>query len=272
MITGARKWIDLPAEVVAGGGIMSVATIIDIGENPTPDQAHLLLGAEYQSDACFGDIDAWTEMCTTMEPQCEEPDPAPDPVKTFDNETPELVAGDPFMGQVGVQCRWGQLAEWKAAAERRYDYAERRFVDQNVVTFIETMESTLAGTYDVAQGIGRLEEAIALGYGGPATIIMPLSLVACAAEQNLVYRELDGTLRTINGSKVAGYVRTAFDTEPSTIYATGRITLIRGPKDSFVVPQMIRADGTCLPQRALAERIYVPLIECIALKLEASCP
>jgi len=37
-----------------------------------------------------------------------------------------------------------------------------------------------------------------------------------------------------------------------------------------VAPAVTRPDGSCDPQRALAERMYVPLIECTVVKATAT--
>jgi hypothetical protein len=47
--------------------------------------------------------------------------------------------------------------------------------------------------------------------------------------------------------------------------------MLRSPVNTFSVPQQPRDDGTYAPARALAERIYVPLFECLVAKVEASC-
>jgi hypothetical protein len=85
---------------------------------------------------------------------------------------------------------------------------------------------------------------------------------------------LDGSLTTCQGSLVANVTIPLDDpvvTATETIYVTGQITLLRSPVNTISVPQQPRDDGTYAPARALAERIYVPLFECLVAKVEASC-
>ena len=41
--------------------------------------------------------------------------------------------------------------------------------------------------------------------------------------------------------------------------------------NTISVPQQVFANGTFAPARALAERIYVPLFDCLVAKVEVTC-
>jgi len=55
------------------------------------------------------------------------------------------------------------------------------------------------------------------------------------------------------------------------MFVTGQITVLRGPVMTFSVPAMTDGAGVLHPPRALAERIFVPIFECLVGKLEVTC-
>ena len=84
-----------------------------------------------------------------------------------------------------------------------------------------------------------------------------------------------GLLTTVAGSRVAPLtiaVAVPAVAGPVTMYVTGQITLLRGPVLSVSVPQQVNGNGpTFAPMRALAERVYVPVFDCLAAKVEVTC-
>lgn len=266
VLAGARAEVNVPAPPPVGGGVLSVATVID-----DPD-THALMGAMYLTDACGEMGDFWDEWCTMT----------PTGTKAFD-AGPDVVEGDPFVIYAGVECDLVASEASLTRARNRFAYAERRLVDKAVVTWLEANATALdTVAHPVAQAIGWLEDNAVGLYGGQPTIIMPVAAAGCACGgTGPVMRDpLTGMLSTCNGSKVGTYSYsfqqgTGPAAPPATgasVYITGQITLLRGPLMTFVANPSLKSDGTITnDHRAIAERIYVPLIECFAAKIPATC-
>jgi len=257
MISGTRQWIDLPAPEPLGGGVLSVARVIDA-------DPHSLMGVQAQTDAC-AEIEEWTEFC----------DFTPTGRKSFEGAM-EVVFGDPFVLYAGVACDLQNLADGQARAIRRFNYAEGRGIDAKLYAILAAMADDLAAvTLTVAQGIGAAEAFAATVYGGVPTLLIPRQFIPCACEHGLLRPNLDSTLTTCAGSRVAPI--SAPVTVPVTadaaaeIFVTGQIVLLRGSILSQSVPQQVAANGTYAPARALAERVYVPVFDCLVGKVAVSC-
>lgn len=100
---------------------------------------------------------------------------------------------------------------------------------------LQTAATVITGTYDVVEGLGLLEEAMAGCYGGVPFIHVPRRASAHLAANHLVESE-DGRMYTANGSTVvpgAGYARTGPDGAEAPagqawFYATGAVKIWRG--------------------------------------------
>lgn len=253
---GVYNYVDVPAPDVARGGILRTARVVDVTD------PHDLLGAQYLTDACAGG-QVWEEFCTMN----------PTAAKVFD-EGPDVVQGEPFVVYAGVQCTLQDLDEAKTRARRRLDYSERHQIDLLVQAWLDGEAIDLgAGPYPVHQGVGMLEGYAAALYGGVPTLVLSTGAVACMCGAGCsVITDLTGRLTTCQGTPIANVSLDPNDVgATSTAYVTGQITLLRGPVESISVPQQPKGDGTYEPPRALAERIYVPLIECLAAKVEVTC-
>ncbi|RPJ77440.1 MAG: hypothetical protein EHM24_00060 [Acidobacteria bacterium] len=248
-----------PPELIRGG-VLSVATVVDV-------TGHELLGVEAATDAC-AEAREWDQWCTVTGEE----------EKWFD-ESPEWVSGDPFAVYAGVECDMQTMEEGKARAARRLAYAENRAVDFHVYTMLtagtEIDVIDLGGSVPIPSGIGAAEAWAATVYGGVPTLLIPRLVVECACSCGGLLPKLDGTLTTCAGSDAAPFstpVTIPFDqTSEATMFVTGHITLLRGPVMTFSVPSMVETDGTTHPPRALAERIYVPVFDCLVGKLEVNC-
>jgi hypothetical protein len=256
MITGARTFIDAPPVTPLGGGVLAAARVIST-------TGHALMGAQFLSDACGGPLEEWDEWCENN----------PVARKLFDGSY-ELVEGDPFLVYAGVDCALDGVAEAKTRATNKLTLNEGRNVDTHVLELAEAEANDLGGPFPLNEAIGVAEAYAATVYGGKPTLLIPRLVVPCACGSNLLHTNLDGTLTTCSGSLVApvttpvlGPVTSAV----STIYVTGQITLLQGAISAFSVPSQLHGDGTFAPARALAERIYVPLLDCFVAKVEASC-
>jgi hypothetical protein len=256
MITGARAYIEAPPVNPLRGGVLSVARVV-------PSNGHDLMGAQFLSEACGGELEEWDEWC----------DASPVARKVFDSAY-EVVEGDPFMVYAGTDCFFNSLDEAKARATTKLTLNEHRNVDTHVMALAEVTAVDLGGPFPVSEAIGVAEAYAATVYGGQPTLLIPRLFAPCGCLSGLLKGNLDGSLTTCTGSLVAPV--TTPITEPvvatsATIYVTGQITLLQGPITAISVPSQLHGDGTFAPARALAERIYVPLLDCFVAKVEASC-
>jgi hypothetical protein len=212
----------------------------------------LATGAEYVTDAC-ADAEIIEEFCGT--------DLALEPT-----DEPNLVEGMPFAISASVSCDIDTLERHRARAARILMYDERRLVDaQFEAAALATTTSIGANQTSIVKAVGAAEHFLAGSYGGLGVILAPVHAVTAMCAANIVCRnELDGRLYTCQGTPVAGLaVGAAVNAGVIPIYATGRITLLRGPVNMYDAPSSF--DGTeWLPPRAIAQRIYVPLVECVA--------
>lgn len=187
-------------------------------------------------------------------------------VKTFTQ--PDLVEGAPFAVYAGVDCPAVGMADSESLerARRRLAYVEGRQVDYHVTQHIaaEGLALTDGTLLDVMM---EAEELASTYYGGYATILLSKSMALCARSQELIQDSPGGGFVTVNGTRV-GSVATV---GPENVFLTGQITLIQGPVLDRIVPETVLPDGTCAVRRALAERIYVPLIECLMYAGTATC-
>jgi hypothetical protein len=257
MITGARAWIDLPTPEPLGGGVVSVARVIDTS-------GHELMGVEGQTDAC-ATVEEWTEWCTTT----------PTGRKLFDGPW-DYVFGDPFAVYAGVACDLQKLDEAESRAQARLDLAESRAVDLHVDAQLAADADVvdLGGPFPLNQAIGVAEAFAATVYGGTPTLLVPRVVIPCGAFTQFESSP-GGTLHTVAGSLVAPLttaITVPYVAEPHTMYVTGSVTLLRGPVGSYSVPQQVTDLGPGFaPMRALAERVYVPVFDCLVAKVEVTC-
>jgi hypothetical protein len=260
MMTGARTWVELPAPVPLGGGVLSVANVVDV-----PDGDHRLMGVEALTDACSS-TEIWSEWCTMT----------PTARKIFE-DTQEHVVGDPFVLYAGVSCDLQRLDEGADRAKSRLGYGESRGVDQYVDAFLSDSTDVvdLGGPFDFDQAVGAAEAFAATWYGGQPTLLIPRLFIQCGCSNGALRTNLDGTLTTCAGSKVAPLttaVTVPITITTGTIYVSGSVTVYRGPVKTISVPQQIDDLGpTFAPMRALAERVYVPVFDCLVAKVEVSC-
>ena len=256
MITGARAWVDLPTPEPLGGGVVSVAHVVDTS-------GHELMGVETQSDAC-ATAEEWLEWCTTT----------PTGRKLFEDSL-AYMTGDPFAVYAGVSCDLQQLDEAETRARARLDLAESRSVDLHIDAQLaaDTNVVDLGGPFPVSEAIGVAEAFAATVYGGKPTLLIPRVVIPCGGFDQFESSP-GGNLTTVTGSLVAPLttaVAVPYVSGPATMYVTGSIVLLRGPVNSFSVPQQVLEGGNFAPMRALAERVYVPVFDCLTAKVEVTC-
>lgn len=258
-ITDAKVYKTIEAPIVNQNGYLGNVNVIPVGG------PHDLLGAEYLTNAC-ADGETWAELCYAIEQEfCggAAPTPPAGGYKVF--ATPELVEGSPFAVYDGVDCQLTELEEAQAAANERLSFSEGRQVDINVLAGLAAATDADLGAQTLATGIPLMEDHASKLYGGYAVISMPRSLAVSAYSQRLIENAPDGGLQTVTGTKVVAVTQET-PGGATDMFLTGRITLIQGPVVAKSVPPVTLPDGSCKPQRALAERIYVPLVECLVVK------
>jgi len=138
-------------------------------------------------------------------------------------------------------------------------------LDETNIT-IQTAATTVSGgaavTYDVVEGIGRLEAEIGACYDGVPTLHVPLVLLEAFAANMMLIRD-GNRYRTPAGSIVvfgAGYPGTAPDGSAppvgtTWVYATGAMVIYRG--NLRVIPRDQSIDRAENTVKAIAERTYV---------------
>ena len=263
----AKSYVEVPAPPVRQGGILSVANVI-------PATGHELLGAEYITDACApGHV--WVDLCYNVEQQLCDPQSTPTPpvggYKVFDQ--PSLVEGEPFAVYDGVECGLMSIEEAETRAKARLGYSERRQVDKYMQAWLESSKDLSLTVGSLRDQIMAMEDIAGDLYGGYATLLMPYRMITCGRSQDLVHTAPGGGYETINGTRVGGFaVDYPTAPDPANIYLTGQITFIQGPVESHSVASYTHPDGlTCEPARAIAERMYVPLVECMIVGAQATC-
>lgn len=265
-ITGARAYVDVPAPAPKVGNILDVVRVLN-------SSGHDLLGAEYETFSCYG-VEEWLSNCgnyptpTGCIGRDEAGGLAGAPVvaekKVFHG--PVMVEGDPFTLYSGVECSTlsSLNAQDGANAQSSLELKEGRGVEEHLTALFAawTGLDTVTGGR-VAESVAALEGWLEENYAGQGFIGMSRQVAVLAAAAQIVVSNLNGSLSTVLGTPILLGVGDA-----DTVYASGQITLIRGPIIQNAVPSVTYPDGTCAPARALAERTYVPLVECGVAKAD----
>lgn len=266
-ITGARSYVEVPAPAPKVGGLYAVARVID-----TTDP-HDLLGAEYQTDACT-QAEHWAAGNCGYGYPATPCNPTPDPAATLkDFHGLSLVTGDPFTVYDGIDCNLlgGDIDRYEARVRAGLVLKEQHAVERHIAGLLSTLGGAGLDETSVVAAIAEAEEFLAEHYAGQGIIHMGRGVATFAAAADVVVVGLDGTLATAQGTPVAngaGYGAVAH----SSIFATGQVTILRGPVETRVAPGMDTGSGTCGPPRALAERTIVPLIECSVGRFNITAP
>lgn len=260
-ITGARAYVNVPAPAPKLGGALSVVRVVNVS-------GHELLGAEYETDSCFT-VEEWLSNCGNYPTAADcNTNPTIAEKKVFNG--PEMVEGDPFALYSGIACSsLSALTQQDGQrAQASLELKEGRGVEEHLTGLFAAFPGkvSLSGG-SVAEAIGALEGWLETEYAGQGYIGMSREVAVAAAAAHIVARNLDGTLSTIIGTPIMLGVG-----DPDTLFASGQVTLLRGPVILNTAPQMDLPDGTCLPARALAERTYVPLVECGVAQADISTP
>lgn len=258
MFGTAKTYKQLAAPVPHQGGYLGSVNVV-------PADAHDLMGVEYLTDACApGQV--WAELCYNANQNFCSGDAVTEPTdgyKVFGQ--PELVEGEPFAVYEGAECD-GLITEQEAMerAAARLGYAESRQVDYAIDTWLAANVDQDLGSGTLKALIMRFEDFASASYGGYPVVSMRRSLVTRAVAERLVFPSPNGGFQTALGALVVPTAEAAASYGDDTdIYVTGQITLVQGQVIQKMVSEVVRPDGSCDPARGLAERMYVPLVECM---------
>lgn len=257
----ARAYVDLPAPQPKIGGLFSVATVIDV------DDPHILMGAQAETTACEP-ANLWDHVCPVLFPgSCGAANPAGYTKKAAHGF--EVVTGDPFTVYDSIDCK--DKADYTDEVRAGLILKEQKAVETHMLALLNAAPS--GGTPpNVMKAVAAAEDWLANMYEGLGVIHMGPHEAILAAAAQVVAPGLDGSLATVLGTPVvvgAGYAVTGSE----MVYASGQVVLYRGPILAQNVPGMQGPTAAdCHPPRALAERTYVPLIECGAVKFTVTAP
>jgi hypothetical protein len=260
-ITKARRYVEVPAPAPKVGGLYAVARVINTSD------PHDLLGAEYQTDACT-QAEHWSDgNCGYGYPATPCNVGGTPTLKDFHGL--DLVTGDPTTVYDGIDCNLlGGDTDWFESRVRAgLDLKEQYAVEKHVAGLLDSLAGAPVDTASVVAAIATAEEFLADNYAGLGVIHMGRGATTEAIAADVVVVGLDGTLTTAQGTPVANGAGYGSVTG-TTVYASGQVTILRGPLDSRIAPgQDLDGGGACGPPRAIAERTVVPLIECTVAKI-----
>lgn len=140
---------------------------------------------------------------------------------------------------------------------------------------LQTAATTVTGgPYDIVEGIGRLEQALADCYKGQGVLHVPVSLGPALADAMLLVRD-GNRYRTPKGNLIVlgdGYPGTSpAGTVPADsvyVYATGAMFAYRS--GIFTTPPVSAVDRAVNTQEMIAERTYLVGWECCHLAIQIS--
>lgn len=237
-ITGARAYVDVGTAQPRKRSVLDAANVISVTD------PHVLLGAEYESILC-GDVGTITTNCGT---------PA--------NKTPSPivnVTGDPFALYNLIECApFGHTPdEMLTMAETGLAYKEPVGVEAQVGLLLTTAAASAGTPTTNAGAVGLLDQWLLDNWNGQGLILASGTAASVMLGAHALTYE-NGVLYTAGGTEV---VVGAFGAN-NVAYAVGRLTLLKGPVFSAMVPMNLSTGNPTNLTRALAERSWVPLIEC----------
>jgi len=286
-VAGPRLPVDAPPFTPSPYGLLSVVRF------PSGDSPHWQNGVTWQSHCLVDQGGTTYDECIAVTGTGSIPEPS---TKT-DNVDSINRGATPFTPYVRFDCSAVGLINAQSAATDALNRSEsfqveRSFwtglVDGKTLAFPHLAANTtvndaqgillqspasivVTGAFDVATGLGLLEEALASCYNGMGVVHVPVKLLPTLIANNLVKREgrdgvngqLGRQLRTGNGNLVAvgaGYPGTspagaAPATNQAWIYATGAVF---GYRSSVFFTQVADSlDRSTNMLQLIAERNYV---------------
>jgi hypothetical protein len=182
---------------------------------------------------------------------------APDttPAKTFGS--PSLVDGAKFAVYLGGACK-PVSADVESNIDRVFDLRESRGVEKQFETRILGTGTAVGGSpVSAAHALAMMENALGDSYAGLGTVHMSPLLATLLLQDQLLVDE-GGKLFTRLGTKVV--VGTGYTS--ANLYGSGDVTVFRSERVLVEAP-----DTTNNVVNVLAERAYVVVADCVALKM-----
>lgn len=287
-MAGPRLPIDAPTFTASPYGLLSVVQFVE------PGTSHWQNGVSWTSDCLASGMGSTTyDECIAVTGVGSPPEPS----TKVDNVSPIDRGATPFTTFVKFDCSavsnqdarqvaaaalaqsepyqaefafWTGLVDGKKIAFPHLA-ADAQVVDAQNIVLQTTASIAVTGAYDVALGLGLLEQALANCYNGVGVIHIPVKALPTFDARGLVRGGgRDGTtgqlgrqLRTANGNLVsvgAGYPGTspaglAAATNQTWIYATGAVFGFRSDvRYSQARDSLNRTNNTL---EMIAERTYV---------------
>lgn len=258
------------------------------------DDPHWQLGVQWESICPLGGTTY--DECLTVTGADAPPPPPPDKTPTDEMQrrgaTPFTVLVDVDCSAPGFWERSQEMVEealarvesfqveraiWTGLAASRAvvhpHLASNTDITENEV-ILDTAAVTVTGTYDVVEGIGRLERLLADCYRGVGVIHVPRVLAPALADANLLISD-GARYRTPNGNIVVlgeGYTGSSPSGSTSndlvTVYATGLPFIYRSSVDTTPpVSTLTRTDNDVT---VIAERTYLVGWDCCHVAINIS--
>lgn len=257
-------------------GAMSAFNVLD------PDDVHEANGIYYKSPFCAG-VKTFDDVCKPSVPTAKTP---------TDTDRDAVVSGCPFTLYSYLSCRGvgdGSLAALIPAAVTALNLGEQRGVETNVWSRVIAKPTAVIvntvpgapGALSIVAALAALESEMADCYGGQATIHANRGVAAYAADHRQIEKQGTAAFTPLGArwAFYAGNPNTGPDGTPAPaghtwVYATSVLTLRRFP---ILAPQDVShiLQYPTNEPAVIAERTYVPTIECCAFAalvcLPASC-
>ena len=226
-------------------GLFDVAQIIESSD------PHAMLGGDFLSLMC-GVGDTWADYCATNDPATV--------------NTPTLVENlsPPFAVNYAVRCSPVGSGVSESDVAVALEMREQREVEIVVRDLLIANGSNApAGGLPAAPtvALAALEDWLDQNYAAQGIIHMGTWVATHLMGANLLHRTATGGTETVAGTPVvvgAGYNRPG--QAENYMFASGRVILVRGPREVQSVP--VDTIGVLNDSLLLAHRSYVPLIEC----------
>jgi len=223
-------------------GLFSVAEVYNVTD------AHIGLGAEYQSNRCT-QSNEWLDFCLPPDVQ--------------EWATLSLVRGDSFAVYDGLECDTAAVADPKEYESRltdTFDVKAEATIEARFQQMLMTEAAIPAPSGSLLEMVSVLETELAANYAGRGTLHTDRFTSLALYGQKLIEDPHDPDMRvqTINGTPMSlgrGYVRNAGQYWAG---AAGRVVILRGRAMFTATPPL--ADK---PARFHLQQQVVLLAECV---------
>jgi hypothetical protein len=170
-------------------------------------------------------------------------------------DTIEDIFGDPFTLTSSVACGFaGDVRDEESRTA--LDYKESHGVEQHLGALMDEMGAGLPSG-SPAEVVAGLETWLGDNYAGQGLIHVNVGTATLLFSDAAIEKN-GSSVTTVAGTPVvigSGYT-------PGTVYASGRVVILRSPLREMSSPVGVDCGGADNSARATAERTYVPLVEC----------